>query len=111
MTWRRTRLIMWKEAIQLRRDPLLLRLIFVMPVLQLLLFGYVVGADVRNLPTAIIDVDQTELSRQLGNAFSSSGYFTIVQRPADERRPQDMAATNAQHPAHRNVVFLFFTGE
>lgn len=85
MTWRRTRLIMWKEAIQLRRDPLLLRLIFVMPVLQLLLFGYVVGADVRNLPTAIIDADQTKLSRALGSAFSSSGYFTIVQRPADER--------------------------
>jgi len=84
MTWRRLRLIMWKEFVQLRRDPLLLRLIFVMPVLQLLMFGYVVGSDVRNVPTAIVDYDQTTLSRQLTQAFSSSGYFTIVSRPTDE---------------------------
>lgn len=84
MNFRRLRLIIWKEFVQLRRDPLLLRLIFAMPVLQLVLFGYVVGADVRNLPTAVIDQDHTQLSRQLSDAFSASDYFTIAQRPADE---------------------------
>jgi ABC-2 type transport system permease protein len=84
MTWRRTRLIIWKEALQLRRDPFLLRLIFIMPVLQLLIFGYVVGSDVRNLPTAVIDLDKTQLSRQLTNSFSSSGYFVLKERPASE---------------------------
>ena len=84
MTWRRTRLVMWKEFVQLRRDPLLLRLIFVMPVLQLLLFGYVVGSDVRNLPTAVVDLDHTTLSRQLTDSFSSSGYFILAEHPASE---------------------------
>ena len=84
MTWRRTRLIMWKEFVQLRRDPLLLRLIFVMPLLQLLLFGYVVGSDVTNLPTAVVDLDHTVLSRQLATSFSSSGYFLIAEHPASE---------------------------
>jgi ABC-2 type transport system permease protein len=81
---RRLFLIMWKELLQLRRDPFLLRLIFVMPVLQLLLFGYVVAADVRNLPMAVVDQDHTPLSRQLTNAFSASGYFTIAERPGNE---------------------------
>jgi ABC-type multidrug transport system permease subunit len=84
MTWRRTKLIMWKEILQLRRDPLLLRLTFVMPILQLLLFGYVVGSDVRNLPTAIVDLDHTELSQQLANSFSASGYFVLAEHPSSE---------------------------
>jgi len=85
MNWRRLGLIMWKEFIQLRRDPLLLRLIFLMPVLQLLLFGYVVGADVRNLQMAVVDNDNTVLSRQLTSAFASSGYFVIASRPPSEQ--------------------------
>jgi ABC-2 type transport system permease protein len=75
---------MWKEFVQLRRDPLLLRLIFIMPILQLLMFGYVVGSDVRNLKMAVIDGDNTQMSRQLTAAFSSSGYFVVAARPADE---------------------------
>ena len=84
MNPRRLGLIIWKELVQLRRDPFLLRLIFIMPVLQLLLFGYVVGADVRNLPTAVVDEDHSLLSQQLVEAFSSSGYFTVSQRPGNE---------------------------
>ena len=51
MSLHRIRLLMWKEFLQLRRDPLLIRLLFLMPILQLILFGYVVAADVRS-PTA-----------------------------------------------------------
>lgn len=84
MSVRRLRLIIWKEFLQLWRDPLLLRLIFVMPILQLLLFGYVVGSDVRNLPTAVVDMDQTPMSRQLTDSFSSSGYFVVSQHLTSE---------------------------
>ena len=84
MTWRRTSLLMWKEIVQLRRDPFLLRLIFIMPVLQLLLFGYVVGTDVRNLPTALVDLDHSQLSRQLADSFSASGYFILAEHPGNE---------------------------
>ena len=52
-----------------------------MPVLQLILFGYVVAVDVRNLSTAVIDLDRTAISRQLESAFASSGYFTVTDHP------------------------------
>ena len=77
MSLHRIRLIIWKEFLQLRRDPLLLRLIFIMPIVQLIFFGYVVSADVRNLATALVDLDKSTTSRQLAASFSSSSYFTI----------------------------------
>ncbi|MCC6496170.1 MAG: ABC transporter permease [Propionibacteriaceae bacterium] len=84
MSLKRIRLLIWKEFTQLRRDPLLIRLLLLMPVLQLILFGYVVAVDVRNLATAVVDLDQTSTSRKLESAFSGSGYFTITQHPASE---------------------------
>ena len=90
MSYRRLRLIVWKEFLQLRRDRLLLPLVFIMPVLYVLMFGYVVGSDVRNLPTAIVDGDRTATSRSISDAFSSSGYFVIVRLPADEAALQPL---------------------
>ena len=84
MNLKHIRLLIWKEFIQLRRDPLLLRMLFLMPVAQLILFGYVVAVDVRNLDTAVVDLDRTATSRTLESAFSSSGYFRVVARPASE---------------------------
>jgi len=85
VSFSRIRLLIWKEVLQLRRDRLLLPIIFIMPLLQLIMFGYVVGSDVRNLPTAIVDYDNTATSRDLSSALASSGYFQVLQRPADER--------------------------
>lgn len=84
MSWRRIRLLVWKEFLQLARDRSMLPLIFVMPVLQLILFGYVIGTDVTHLPTAFLDQDHTALSRQAERAFTSSGYFTAVAEPDSE---------------------------
>jgi ABC-2 type transport system permease protein len=82
---KRIGLILWKEFRQFRRDRLLLPLVFVMPVLQLIMFGYVVSADITNVTTAIVDHDRTPLSRELAQAIEGSGYFDIVARPDDER--------------------------
>jgi len=90
MNFRRLRLIMWKEMLQLRRDRLLLPLIFVMPIMYVIMFGYVVGSDVRNLPTAVVDGDRTVTSQQIVDAFSSSGYFVITQRPSGESALQPL---------------------
>ena len=83
MSGRRIRLLMWKEFLQLRRDPLLLRLLFIMPIMQLILFGYVVAADVKNLNTAIVDLDRTSVSRALASHFEASDYFKVVAHPAE----------------------------
>ncbi|MGV8908501.1 MAG: ABC transporter permease, partial [Propionicimonas sp.] len=84
MSPKRIRLLIWKEFTQLRRDPLLIRLLLMMPVLQLILFGYVVAVDVRNLSTAVVDLDRSSVSRELESAFSASGYFTITSHVATE---------------------------
>lgn len=84
MRARHLRLLIRKEFLQIRRDPMFLRLILAMPVLQLILFGYVVAADVTQVPTAIVDLDRTPASRALDASFASSDYFTIVARPDGE---------------------------
>lgn len=84
MKRRRIRLLIWKELKQLRRDPMYARLILAMPILQLFMFGYVIGGDVTNLPTAIVDLDNTTLSRTVASSFENTDYFRVVAHPDGE---------------------------
>jgi len=75
-----------KELLQLRRDTRSLILAFLLPVLLLILFGYAISWDVRNIRTAVLDGDRSARSRELIDAFRASGYFTFVEgleRPAE----------------------------
>lgn len=76
----RLRAIARKEWIQLRRDPRSLAMAFALPSLLLVLFGYAISWDIRNIKTIVIDRDHSEVSRALIDSFRSSGYFTIVGR-------------------------------
>ncbi len=90
MSLKRIRLLVWKEFTQFRRDRLLPVLVLFMPLLQLMMFGYVVGSDVRNIPTAIVDSDRTAASRHVSEAFTSAGYFVVRATPSDERQVRDL---------------------
>jgi ABC-2 type transport system permease protein len=86
LSWLRIRRMVRKELRQLFRDDKTKRVIFVSPVIQLILFGYAVNTDVRNVATALVDHDRTPESRVLADALTASGYFRIVMRsdrPAD----------------------------
>ena len=74
----RLRAIARKEILQLRRDPRSLMLAFALPVLLLILFGYAISFDVRDIRAAVLDQDHSAASRDLVAAFRSSGYFTVV---------------------------------
>ncbi|HEO70051.1 MAG TPA: ABC transporter permease [Candidatus Hydrogenedentes bacterium] len=67
-----------KEFIQIFRDPKMKGVIFLMPIIQVLVFGYAVTTDVRNVPTAVYDLDNSIASRELASRFSSTGYFDVV---------------------------------
>ncbi len=69
-----------KEAIQLRRDPRSLLLAFLLPALLLVLFGYAITWDVNNISLAVLDRSQSARSRELIDAFTASGYFTLTHR-------------------------------
>jgi ABC-2 type transport system permease protein len=90
MSWRRIRILIWKEFTQLKRDRAMLPLLLIMPVLQLVLFGYVVGSDVKNLRLAVLDYDHSIQSERVVKAFTSSGYFTLVAEPTNEAGVKDV---------------------
>jgi ABC-2 type transport system permease protein len=73
-----------KEFLQVFRDPKMRGVIFVMPVLQVLVFGYAVTLDVQNIRTAVYDLDNSVASRELVARFERSGYFDVVGRVQSE---------------------------
>lgn len=74
----RTWAVMAKEFIQLTRDRLTYAMILALPIMQLLLFGYAINDDPRNLPTAVLVQDNGGFSRSILTALDNSGYFEIT---------------------------------
>jgi ABC-2 type transport system permease protein len=75
---RRTRFLIWKEMIELRRDPRLLFIVIVAPILQLFLLAYAATTDVREVPVLIVDADRTSASRDVVARFAASPSFAIA---------------------------------
>jgi ABC-2 type transport system permease protein len=67
-----------KEFIQVFRDRRARGVIFATPIIQLLVFGYAVTTDVRNIATGVQDRDNSVLSREVVARFAKSGYFQVV---------------------------------
>lgn len=74
---KRVLFIIIKEFIQLRRDRMMFPLLFIAPILQLIILGYVANIDVKNVKMGIFDIDSSFLSRELIRNFTSSGYFIV----------------------------------
>src|SRR3990172_4479651 len=79
-----------KEFIQVLRDKRMKAIIFVVPVLQTLVFGFAVTTDVNNIPTAVVDLDNSFESRELAGRFASSGYFKILASPTTPGAVQEL---------------------
>ncbi len=73
-----------KEALQLRRDKPTFAMMFVVPIMQLMLFGFAINADPKGLPTAVLISEHSELARSLVTAIGNTGYFTITREAATE---------------------------
>lgn len=89
--------VMVKEFTQMRRDRLTYAMMLVVPVVQLMLFGYAINSDPKHLPTAVLVRDHSTLARSTLQALKLTGYFDIV---AEARSPAEldrlMAAGKAQ---------------
>ena len=79
LSWTRILAVMAKEFIQLSRDRLTYAMILAMPILQLLLFGYAINSDPRQLPMAVYVQDNGTFSRSILGALERSGYFEITE--------------------------------
>src|SRR6266536_5538580 len=94
----RLRPMVRKEFIQMRRDRLTLAIMVGLPVVQLLLFGFAIQTDVRNLPTVVLDQSRTPESRELLAAFENTGNFRVVAH-VDDRPALDRAIERGQAQA------------
>jgi len=74
---KKIRYLIKKEFLQLIRDKKLLLPIFLAPILQLVLLGYAVTFDVKNISFSVYDMDNSYSSRELISDFTSSGYFVM----------------------------------
>jgi ABC-2 type transport system permease protein len=75
---RRTRVLIWKELIELRRDPRLFSIVIIAPILQLFMLAYAATTDVRNVPIVVADADRSTASRELIARFNASPSFTLA---------------------------------
>ena len=76
--------ILVKEFRQVRRDRLTFAMMIGIPIVQLVLFGYAINTDPRQLPVAVVSADHSEFSRSLVAGMENSRYFRVTHRPAGE---------------------------
>ena len=57
--------VLLKEVIQMRRDRLTFAMIVGIPIIQLVLFGYAINSDPKNLPTGIVMADEGPVARAI----------------------------------------------
>jgi len=83
-----------KEFYHIFRDPRTLIILFGIPIAQLLLFGYVMTNEVRNVKIAIIDHSQDDLSKRLTQRLLSSGFFQLAAIPSSENEYENLFRSN-----------------
>jgi ABC-2 type transport system permease protein len=88
--WRRSYAMVLKEFIQLRRDRVSFAMIVMIPVMQLLLFGYAINTTPHNLPTAVLLQEDTDLGRSILKALQNTAYFRFAREVHDVKEFDDL---------------------
>jgi ABC-2 type transport system permease protein len=81
---RRVGAMLRKELLQLRRDRVTLATMISIPLLQLTLFGYAINTTPRNLPTAVLLQESSDVGRSILAAIQNTKYFTVTRQLRDE---------------------------
>jgi ABC-2 type transport system permease protein len=81
--WRRSYAMVVKEFIQLRRDRVSFAMIVMIPVMQLLLFGYAINTTPHHLPTAVLLQEDSDLGRSILKALENTAYFKFTEEVHD----------------------------
>lgn len=75
---RTLKFLLQKEFRQIFRDPSILRIILIMPIIQLLILPQAADYEIKNIKLAVVDLDHSQYSRQLINKITASGYFILT---------------------------------
>jgi len=76
----RTWAVFRKELIHIKRDPASLAQAILLPVMLLLLYGYALTFDIKQVPTAVLDREGSQLSRDFLQKFAASRYFKVTRQ-------------------------------
>ncbi len=90
-SFRRLKTLLRKEWIQVLRDPMTLRLIIALPIMQLFLFGYAINTNPHNLPTGLLAADHSKYERTLVTALKNTGYYDIRTMPSEAAAEKALA--------------------
>ncbi len=88
----RLRALVTKEFIQILRDRPTFSMIFVVPIVQLALFGFAINSDPKLLPTAMMAADQSVYVRSITTALQNTGYFRFTEFPETEEKAERLIA-------------------
>src|SRR3954464_8817235 len=88
--WRRSYAMVVKEFIQLRRDRVSFAMIVMLPVMQLVLFGFAINTTPRNLPTAVLLQEDSDLGRSILKALENTAYFRFTREVHDVAEFDDL---------------------
>jgi ribosome-dependent ATPase len=102
--------IIYKEFLQVRRDPST-RFVFLIPVIQTIIFGFAIDMDIQHIPTVVLDLDHTVESRRVVERFENTQTFMIrdyVQNQDELRRAiiAGKAKVGIIIPQHYQADFL-----
>ena len=86
-----------KESLQLRRDKATFAMMLIIPIMQLMLFGYAINLDPKQLPTAVLVSERSALSRSLVSAITNTGYFSVTREAATEAEANELLQRGEVH--------------
>ena len=83
-SFRRFRAMVGKEFVQMRRDRVTFAMMIGIPIMQMIIFGFAINSDPKQLPTVIVAADHSVYSRAIIAAMQNSGYFRVVRTVTSE---------------------------
>jgi ABC-2 type transport system permease protein len=87
--------MVYKEALQLRRDRLTFAMMFGIPIMQLVLFGFAINNDPKGLPTAVLASDHSAITRALISTIGNTGYFSFTNAVSTEKEADELLQRGA----------------
>jgi ABC-2 type transport system permease protein len=84
--------VLAKEFIQIRRDRLTFAMMLSVPVIQLVLFGFAISTDPKDLPTGLLDLSRDRFSRAIIASLENTGYYRISELPSTAAQAEALMA-------------------
>lgn len=95
--FRGLRAIAAKEFIHVLREPSTIVFALLIPMVQLIIFGYALDTDVRHISTAVLNQDQKTASRELINRFIATQYFDVVEYVSSDQTLREEIVSGRAH--------------